>query len=80
MNRQTNAVIYSDEPIELGARIGDFLPSPTDLAQAEETVKITIGLSQRSIDFFKRQAAEHHIPYQRLIRRLLDEYVARYDG
>jgi predicted DNA binding CopG/RHH family protein len=80
MTRQIDVGIYSDEPIELGARIGDFLPSPTELAQAEETVKITIGLSQRSIDFFKRQAAEHHIPYQRLIRRLLDEYVVRHGG
>lgn len=52
----------------------DFLPSPAQLAAAEKTTKITLSISQESLDFFKAQAARHHVPYQAMIRRLLDEY------
>lgn len=55
----------------------DFLPSPEELAFKEETVKITISLSKSSLDFFKRKAEAHRTPYQKMIRRLVDEYVAR---
>ncbi len=57
--------------------VEDFLPSPAELAQAGEVVKVTIGLSSDSIEFFKEQAKQHNSSYQRMIRRLLDEYVAQ---
>jgi predicted DNA binding CopG/RHH family protein len=57
--------------------VEDFLPSPAELAQAPEVVKVTIGLSSDSIEFFKEQAKQHNTSYQRMIRRLLDEYVAQ---
>ena len=57
--------------------IEDFLPSPQELAFKEETVKITIALSKRSVYFFKEQASNYKTQYQKLIRRLLDEYVNR---
>lgn len=57
--------------------MSDFLPSPDELAFKEETVKITIALSKRSVDFFKKHASKHKTQYQKLIRRLLDEYVNR---
>jgi len=58
--------------------INDFLPSPGELAFNEEQVKVTIGLSKSSVEFFKEQAAKHHTPYQKMIRRLLDLYVAHH--
>lgn len=66
---------YTDEPMEGVRIIPDFLPSPEELAFKEETVKVTIALSKRSVEFFKKQARSHKTPYQKLIRRLLDEYV-----
>jgi predicted DNA binding CopG/RHH family protein len=71
-------VEYSDNP-ELGELeiVEDFLPTPERLAKADQVVKVTIGLSQESIDFFKTQAKQHNTSYQRMIRRLLDEYVAQ---
>ncbi|RMF61483.1 MAG: CopG family transcriptional regulator [Calditrichaeota bacterium] len=72
-----NKINYSDEPMENVEIINDFLPSPEELAFKEETVKITIALSRRSVDFFKKQASHHKTQYQKLIRRLLDEYVNR---
>jgi hypothetical protein len=64
---------YSDEPIEAEV-IPDFLPPPEQLAQAEVVVKITIALSQRSVEFFKEAAERNNTSYQRMIRQLLDAY------
>ena len=68
---------YSDEPLGEVKRVADFLPSPEELVFKDETVKVTISLSKSSIDFFKDLARKHGTPYQKMIRRLLDEYVDR---
>jgi predicted DNA binding CopG/RHH family protein len=73
-----STIIYSDGPIDEIEIVADFLPSPEELVFREETVKITIALSQASVTFFKEQAAIHNVPYQRIIRRLLDEYARTY--
>ena len=65
---------YTDEHIGKVKVITDFLPSPEGLALKDETVKVTISLSKASIDFFKREAKKHRTQYQKMIRRLLDEY------
>jgi len=69
-------VKYTDEPMGDVRVVKDFLPSPEELALKDETVKITISLTRRSIEFFKREAELHNTQYQRMIRTLLDEYVA----
>lgn len=68
---------YSDEPIEFEV-IDDFLPPPEKLVLKEETVKVTITLSKESVNFFKKAARKCHFPYQKMIRKVLDYYVARY--
>ena len=67
---------YTNEPLGDVKVIDDFLPSPDKLAFNEEQVKVTIGLSKSSVDFFKKQAKRHRTQYQKMIRRLLDLYVA----
>lgn len=57
--------------------ISDFLPKPEELAFKEETIKITISLNRSSVDFFKEMARKYQTQYQKMIRRLLDEYVRR---
>jgi predicted DNA binding CopG/RHH family protein len=69
---------YTDEPLGDVKVVDDFLPSPSELAFKEDTVKVTIGLSKASIDFFKKQAKTHHTQYQKMIRRLLDYYAAHH--
>ena len=54
----------------------DFLPSPAEIARSMDKIKITLTLTADSIVFFKEQAEKHDIQYQRLIRQILDEYVA----
>lgn len=71
---------YTDEPLGDVKVIDDFLPSPSELAYNEEQVKVTIGLSKNSVDFFKKQARMHHTQYQKMIRCLLDVYVAHHQG
>ena len=58
--------------------VRDALPPPSELAFREEQVKVTIGLSKSSVDFFKKEAKKHHTQYQRMIRSLLDLYVAQH--
>lgn len=69
---------YTYEPMDNVRVVRDFLPSPDELAFREETVKITLQLSRTSVEYFKKEAALHHTPYQRMIRRLLDEYTAQH--
>jgi predicted DNA binding CopG/RHH family protein len=69
---------YSDEPIGKIKLVPDFLPSPEELALKNEQTKVTISLSSESVAFFKAAARKHHMQYQRMIRQLLDEYVARH--
>ncbi|MFC1620893.1 CopG family transcriptional regulator [Candidatus Omnitrophota bacterium] len=70
--------IDPDMPIGKLTRVKDFLPPPEELVFPRETVKVTISLSKSSIEFFKRQARQHHIKYQKMIRELLDRYAAQY--
>jgi predicted DNA binding CopG/RHH family protein len=67
---------YTNEPMGKVKVISDFLPSPEELALKDETVKITIALSKASVDFFKNEAKKYNTQYQKMIRRLLDEYTA----
>ena len=67
---------YTDEPMGEVKVIADFLPSPEELALKDETVKVTIALSKTSVDFFKNEAKKYNTQYQKMIRRLLDEYTA----
>lgn len=75
----TNTINYEDGPIEEVEVVADFLPSPDELVFLEDTVKVTIALSRNSVEFFKAQASKHNVPYQRMIRRLLDEYARAFD-
>ena len=69
---------YTDEPIGPLRFIKDFLPPPDQLILKEDGVKVTISLSKRSVDFFKMHARKSRVPYQRMIRRVLDEYAHHY--
>ena len=69
---------YTDEPLGNVRVIDDFVPRPEDLVFKEENVKVTLELSRRSVEFFKREAKKHHTQYQKMIRRLLDLYAERH--
>ena len=66
------------ESIEQAEVIPDFLPSPDRLVLRQETVRVTLNLNKRSVDFFKSSAQQNGVPYQSMIRRVLDIYAERY--
>ena len=69
---------YEESPfgnVKVGKRVFlPNLPSPAELAKAEKTTKITLSISSDSLNFFKKEAEKYNVPYQAMIRRLLDEY------
>ncbi|MEO8667678.1 MAG: hypothetical protein ABI399_04125 [Bauldia sp.] len=58
----------------------DFLPPPDELVPVEDNVKVTLTLSRRSLAFFKGEAKRRRVPYQRMIRALVDRYAERQSG
>ncbi len=70
---------YTDEPMGKVRRVEDFLPSPAELALRDETIKVTISLTKKSIEFFKKEAELHDTQYQKMIRTLLDEYARHHN-
>jgi predicted DNA binding CopG/RHH family protein len=70
-----NKIKYSNEPIEAKV-VSDFLPKPENLILKEKKTRVTLTLTQNSLDFFKITAKKHKASYQAMIRRLIDYYVA----
>jgi len=73
------SIKYTDEPLKMQV-VDDFLPPPRKLALNNESIKVTITLSKASVDFFKRHARKHRSHYQKMIRRVIDFYVAHYQN
>lgn len=79
--RKKKTVRYTKGEIgKIGPVLRDFLPPPDKLVLRESNVKVTLSLSSRSVDFFKREAKRQHVPYQRMIRALVDAYADREDA
>ncbi len=76
--RKSKDNVYTDEPLGDVRIIDDFLPMPEELVFKEDNVKVTLGLSKRSVEFFKKEAKKHHTQYQKMIRRLLDLYATHH--
>ncbi len=78
MSRKTT---FDDaEPIGKITIVKDFLPPPSELVAKEDNIRITLSLSRRSFEFFKQEAEQNNVPYQRMIRSLLDKYAAGHMG
>ena len=69
---------YTNEPIKMGSRVQDFLPSPAEIALKEKTRRVTINLNEESLLVFKREAKRLGVPYQKLLRTVVDLYSQHY--
>jgi predicted DNA binding CopG/RHH family protein len=74
---KTKAVEYATGEIGMVKIIKDFLPHPSELVLKDDNLKVTLSLSHRSIEFFKREAKRQDMPYQKIIRALVDGYAER---
>ena len=77
---RNRTVKYSAGEIGRVRVVEDFLPAPDVLVPREENVKVTLSLSRRSVDFFKRAAKALRVPYQLMIRALVDAYAEKQAG
>jgi hypothetical protein len=78
-NAMSRKIRYTDERLAMGERVTDFLPPPSALVKREPTTKVTLELTQSSLAFFKKQAKRARVPYQRMLRGLIDAYAKQYD-
>ena len=69
---------YIKEPLGRLEALADILPPPDQLVLKDDGVKVTPSLSKRSVVFFKAHAACSDVPYQKMIRSLLDGYARQY--
>jgi len=76
----TKAPKEISESFERAVIIPDFLPPPEQLVRREPKTKITIALSNRSVDFFKKHAKENNTKYQVMINEVLDRYVEKHEA
>jgi predicted DNA binding CopG/RHH family protein len=77
--RNSKAKVRYTENSEIGELevVEDFLPPPEELVFRPRGVKVTLTLSEESVNYFKEQGERLQTPYQRMIRNLIDEYVQR---
>jgi len=76
----TEAPADVEEALKAAKQIKDFLPSPDQLVMRDSTKKVTLALTEESLTFFKKAGEKRRVPYQQLIRRVLDEYSKHYKG
>ena len=69
---------YTNEPLGRLEVVDDFLPPPDQLVLKDDGIKVTLSLSKRSVEFFKLHAQRSKVPYQKMIRSLLDSYAQRH--
>lgn len=60
--------------------VKDFLPPPALLFKKVDTVRVTSEFTKSSIDFLKKEAKKAKVPYQRMLRSLIDLYVEKQTG
>ena len=71
-------VQYTNETIGDIKIVKDFLPPPDKLVFKRKSIKVTMALDVESVNFFKKIAQRNHVPYQTMIRNLINTYVAKY--
>ncbi len=79
-------IVYKSAPKDISDAIissriiDDFLPAPEKLLTKDDNIKITILLSKNSINFFKEKAKKIGVPYQTMIKTVLDKYTSHYQN
>jgi hypothetical protein len=67
---------YTDEPMEF-TPVADFLPPPRELRLRMRRVKVTLEVSEPTVEMFRKTAGKSHGDYRDLMSALLDFYATR---
>ena len=57
--------------------IEDFLPAPDELVRRSQKVKVTLEVTQPTVDVFRKQAGGSSARSRRMMGQLLDFYATR---
>jgi hypothetical protein len=69
------------ESMKAGRIFPDFLPPPVPPFKGQgDSVNVTLSLGAKTVEFSKAEAAKRGVPYEGMIRRLLDAYVEAFGG
>lgn len=76
VNYMNSKITYTDEPMELGQVVKDFLPPPDQLVPKgkTKTTQVTLELTEESVSFFKSQADRKQITQEKIIELLVKQY------
>ena len=76
VNDMNSKITYTDEPMEMGQVVKDFVPPPNQLVPKGKTKtnQVTLELTEETISFFKAQADRKQIPYEKIIELLVEQY------
>jgi hypothetical protein len=57
--------------------VDDFLPPPDELARRTRKVKVTLEVTEPTVELFRKKAGGSGNGYRRMMGQLLDFYAAR---
>lgn len=67
---------YSDEPLAFEI-VEDFLPSPDELVRRSRRVKVTLEVTEPTVEVFRKKAGGSTIQSRRMMGQLLDFYATK---
>ncbi len=65
---------YTDEELEFGEIVEDFLPPPSQLIAKQKKVTITIELTEEKLQLIESEAKKKQLSYSSLIESILNDY------
>lgn len=80
VNCMKNKIKYTDEDLEFGEILEDFLPPPEKLTLKVIKVKIPVELTETNVSFLKQEADKNNMSYQNLIELIINEYIKQNAG
>ena len=76
-NISQETIIYTNEALEFGEELQDFLPCPEELAKAPKRVDVTLSLDVETLALLKQIAKKRNVSYHELMEKLLQSYADR---
>ncbi len=67
---------YTDEPMDFEI-IEDFLPPPDELVRSSRKVKVTLEVTQPTVETFRKKAGGSTVQSRRMMEQLLDFYATK---
>ena len=85
--KKKTGIVYTDSEYDAAVGTADEwtrdlpgFPSPEEVVDAIRRKRVTLNLTGRSVDRIKREAERIGVPYQSIIRTLVDEYAMKLSG